>query len=137
MSLEECQWTYPKHSIVFLAKLMAYGVDDSFLCYLYSYILNGKQCVQINIINSNFLNVILDDHALTAFAKNTENLMCLWEFECNVAIKWFKDIKIISNPENFEAIILDKKKNNHTQEICKGQIFSKTSNFKCPQFWRR
>ena len=77
MSLEECQWTYPKHFTVFLAKLMAYGVDDSFLCYLYSYILNGKQCVQINIINSDFLNVILDDHALTAFAKNIENLMRL------------------------------------------------------------
>ena len=38
--------------------LMAYDVDECFLCYLYSYILNGKKCLQINNINSDFLNVI-------------------------------------------------------------------------------
>ena len=43
-----------------LAKLAAYGVDKSFLCYIYSYLLNRKQCVRINNINSDFLNVILD-----------------------------------------------------------------------------
>ena len=41
-----------------LAKLAAYGVDESFLCYIYSYFLNRKQCVRINNINSDFLNVI-------------------------------------------------------------------------------
>ena len=39
-----------------LPKLAAYGVDESFLCYIYSYLLNRKQCVWIN--NSDFLNVI-------------------------------------------------------------------------------
>ena len=42
-----------------LAKLAVYGVDESFLCYIYSYLLNRKQCMQINNINSDFLNVIL------------------------------------------------------------------------------
>ena len=42
-----------------LAKTAAYGVDESFLCYMYSYFLNRKQCVRINNISSNFLNVIL------------------------------------------------------------------------------
>ena len=28
-----------------LAKLAAYGVDESLLCYIYSYLLNRKQCV--------------------------------------------------------------------------------------------
>ena len=41
-----------------LAKLAAYGVDESFLCYMYSYLLNWKQCVRINNINSDFLTVI-------------------------------------------------------------------------------
>ena len=41
-----------------LAKLAAYGVDESFLCYIYFYFLNRKQCVRINNINSDFLNVI-------------------------------------------------------------------------------
>ena len=39
-------------------KLATYGVDESFLCYIYSYLLNRKQCVRISNINSNFLNVI-------------------------------------------------------------------------------
>ena len=41
-----------------LAKLAAYGVDKNFLCYIYSYLLNRKQWVQISNINSDFLNVI-------------------------------------------------------------------------------
>ena len=41
-----------------LAKLTACGVDESFLCYIYSYLLNRKQCLRLNNINSYFLNVI-------------------------------------------------------------------------------
>ena len=41
-----------------LAKPAGYGVDENFLYYIYSYILNRKQCVQINNTNSGFLNVI-------------------------------------------------------------------------------
>ena len=135
-----------------LAKLAAYGVDESFLCYIYSYLLNRKQCVRINNINSDFLNVIsgvpqgrivgpilfnwffngffyvieianahnfVDDNTLTAFANNIQNLIHLLESECSVAIKWFKDNKMIVNPGKFQAIILNRKKNNHTQEITK------------------
>ena len=40
-----------------LAKLAAYGVDEIFLCYIYSYLLNRKQCLRINNVNSKFLNV--------------------------------------------------------------------------------
>ena len=39
--------------------------------------------------------------------------------ECRVAIKWFKDNKMIVNSGKFQEIILDKKKNNNTQEIIK------------------
>ena len=43
---------------ILLAKLAAYGVDESFLCYIYSDLLNRKQYVRINNINSDFLTVI-------------------------------------------------------------------------------
>ena len=36
-----------------------------------------------------------------------------------MAIKWFNDNGVIVNPGKFQAIILDKKKTNHTQEITK------------------
>ena len=133
-----------------LPKLAAYGVDENFLCYIYSYPLNWKQSVRINITNSDFLNAIsgvpqgsivgpilfscffndffyvietahnfANENTLTAFANNIQNLINLLEPECSVAIKWFKDNKMIVNPGKFQAIILDKKKNNHTQEIIK------------------
>ena len=66
--LEERRETLDKNYVVvehwvphylLLAKLAVYGVDESFLCYIYSYLLNRKQCVRINNINSDFLNVIL------------------------------------------------------------------------------
>ena len=41
-----------------LAKLAAYGANENFLCYVHSYLQNRKQCVRINNINSDFLNVI-------------------------------------------------------------------------------
>ena len=56
---------------------------------------------------------------LTAIANNIQNLIHLLEFECSVEAKWFKDNKITVNPGKFQAIILDKMKNNHTQEIIK------------------
>ena len=51
-----------------------------------------------------------DDNTLTAFANNIQNLIHLLESESRVAIKWFKDNKMIVNPGKFQAIILDKKK---------------------------
>ena len=135
-----------------LAKLAAYGVNESFLCYIYSYLLNRKQCVRINNINSGFLTVILgvpqgsivgpilfncffndffyvieianahnfsDDNTLTAFPNSIQNLIHLLESESSAAVKWFRDNKMIVNPGKFQAIILDKKKTNHTKETTK------------------
>ena len=41
-----------------LVKLAAYGVDENIFCCIYSYPLNRKQCVRINNMNNDFLNVI-------------------------------------------------------------------------------
>ena len=55
----------------------------------------------------------------TTFANNIQNLIHLLEFASSVTIKWVKDNKMIVNPGKFQDIILDKKKNNHSQEIIK------------------
>ena len=83
--------------------------------------------ILLNCFFNNFFYVIetanahnfADDNTIFAFANNIQNLIHLLESECSVAIKWFKDNKMIINPGKFQAIILDKKKNNHTQEIIK------------------
>ena len=41
-----------------LAELAAYGIDDNLILYMYSYLLNRKQCVCINNILSEFNKVI-------------------------------------------------------------------------------
>ena len=38
--------------------LTVYGLDGSFLCYKYSYLLNRKQYVLVKSISSDFLNVM-------------------------------------------------------------------------------
>ena len=45
------------HDLI-IAKLAAYGISDSALCYIYSYLKNRKQCVRINNTQSNFHNII-------------------------------------------------------------------------------
>ena len=98
--------------------------------------------MRISNINGNFLNVIsgklarsilfkcffndflyiteianahnfVDDNALTDFVNNIQNLIHLLESENSLAIKLFKENKMVVNPGNFQAIILDKKNNNY------------------------
>ena len=58
-------------------------------------------------------------NTFTTFAKNIQNLIHHLESESSLAIKWLKNNKTIVNPRIFQAIKLDKKKNNHTQEMIK------------------
>ena len=58
-------------------------------------------------------------NTLTAFAKNIQNLIHHLESESSLGIKWLKNNKTIVNPGIFQAIMLDKKKNNHIQEMIK------------------
>ena len=71
------------------------------------------------VIETSNAHNFADDNTFSAFANNIKNLKHLLESECSLAIKWFKDNKMIVNLGKFQAIILDKKKNNHTQEIIK------------------
>ena len=58
-----------------------------------------------------------DDNTLSSFAKIIENLISILESESEIAINWFKDNHMIVNPGKFKAIIFDKRKGNHTNQI--------------------
>ena len=99
--------------------------------------------MRINNINRSFLNIIsgvpqrsifgpvfghfiktdnnynFADNILTAFGISMQKVTHPLKAESSVAIKWFRDNKMIVDPGKFQKIILDKKKHNHTQEIRK------------------
>ena len=58
-----------------------------------------------------------DDNTLPSFAKTIENLISILESESEIAINWFKDNRMIVNAGKFHAIILDKHKGNHANQI--------------------
>ena len=57
-----------------------------------------------------------DDNTLTTFAQNVWNLISVLESESNIAIDWFETNKMIVNPGQFQSIIIEKKKQDHTKE---------------------
>ena len=81
--------------------------------------------ILFNIFFNDFFYFILvasahnfaDDNTLSSFAKTIENLISILESESEIAINWFKDNHMILNPGKFQAIIIDKYKGNHTNQI--------------------
>ena len=74
-------------------------------------------------INDLFFFVVLaslynfaDDNTLSAFATTVSGLIKILESESEVVIDWFKINKMVVNPDKFQAIILDKRKRDHTDE---------------------
>ena len=63
----------------------------------------------------NFAN----DNSLSAAAKTVTELKNTLQSESEVIINWFKNNKIIVNPEKFQAIILDKQKDDYSNETIK------------------
>ena len=60
-----------------------------------------------------------DDNSLSAAAKTVTELKNILQFESEVIVNWFKNHKMIVNPENFQAIILDKQKHDYSNETIK------------------
>ena len=56
-----------------------------------------------------------DDNTLSAFATTISRFKIL-ESECEVVIDWFKKNKMIVNPDKYQAIILEKRKRDRTDE---------------------
>ena len=57
-----------------------------------------------------------DDNTLSAFATTVPELIKILESESEVVIDWVKINKMVVNPDKFQAIILDKRKRDHTDE---------------------
>ena len=51
-----------------------------------------------------------DGNTLACFGKNIQELFGSLESECEFALNWFNENKMIVNPEKFQAIIIDKRK---------------------------
>ena len=81
--------------------------------------------VLFNIFFKDFFYFILvtsaynfaDDNTISIFAKTIEDLISILESESEIAIKWFKDNHMIVNSGKFQAVIFDKWKENHTDQI--------------------
>ena len=70
------------------------------------------------IKNANVHN-FADDNTLTTFAQNVKTLISVLESESNIAIDWFETNKMIVNPDKFQSIIADKKKQDHANKTFK------------------
>ena len=60
-----------------------------------------------------------DDRSLSNIAKTIDSFKQTLESECKIAIRWFHEIKMIVNPDKFQAKVLDKPRssNNEVQFI--------------------
>ena len=62
---------------------------------------------------------LADNNTLACFSKTVQDLIGFLESECEVALNWFNENKMIVNPGKFQVIIIDKRKRVHTNEIFK------------------
>ena len=60
-----------------------------------------------------------DDSTLACFSKTIQELIGSLESECEVALNWFNENKMIVNPGKFRGIIIDKRKQDHANKIFK------------------
>ena len=55
-----------------------------------------------------------DDNTLCSFAKTLRGLVTILQSECETAINWLHNNKIILNPDKFQVILLDKGRSDKT-----------------------
>ena len=60
-----------------------------------------------------------DDNILACFSKTIQELIGFLESKCEVTLHWFNENKITVNPGKFQAIVIGKRKHDHTNEIFK------------------
>ena len=71
--------------------------------------------ILFNIFFIDFFYVILiasarnyaDDNTLTSFGETFEDLIKNLEHDCEVALNWFRNNKMMVNPNKFQAILLN------------------------------
>ena len=62
------------------------------------------------------LHNFADDNTLSAFAETILELIDILQSGSEIVIDWFKNNKMIVNPDKFQAILLDKRKSGHTNQ---------------------
>ena len=61
----------------------------------------------------------VDGNTLPCYSKTIQELIGSLESECEVALNWFNENKMIVNSGKFQAVIIDERKQDHTNEILK------------------
>ena len=70
-----------------------------------------------------------DDNTLSCFAETIPELVSYLESDSYVAISWFLSNKMIVNPDKFQALIIDKRKSDHSNiKLCIDNVIVKSSN---------
>ena len=76
-----------------------------------------------NLINDLFffvsdvsLHNFTDGNTLLAFAETNLELIYILQSGSEIVIDWFKNNKMIVNPDKFQAILLEKRKRDHTNQ---------------------
>ena len=60
-----------------------------------------------------------DENTRVCAGKTIQGLIASLESECEIALNWFNENKMIRTPGKFQVIIADKRKQNYTNEIYK------------------
>ena len=63
-------------------------------------------------ITKAFVHNFSDDNSLCSFAKTFRELVTILQSECEIAINWLYNNKVIVNPDKFQAVLLGKGKSN-------------------------
>ena len=82
------------------------------------------------VLNNSCLNNYSDDNTLSAHQDTLEKLIEVLENESEIAINWFKSNQMIVNPDKFQAIIINPKRNKderHTLKLGEHIIHSQSS----------
>ena len=72
-----------------------------------------------NLKNSDLYNFV-DDNTKSAVSKSKTDLIKKLEYESNIAVKWFRENKMIVNSDKFQAMFLEKR--NENSNFCNLQI---------------
>ena len=74
----------------------------------------------------------MDDNTLCGFAKTLRGLVMILQSECETAVNWLHNNKMIVNPDKFQVILLDKgRSDNKKIEVAIGnEKISSTSSVK-------
>ena len=59
-----------------------------------------------------------DDNTIAVTCKNLSNLHCTIEKESESAVDWFRNINMIASPDRFQAVMINKSRENQvTQKL--------------------